>query len=189
MASHGSISGCIDQLKQGDPEAAHTLWQRYFRRLVGLARKKLGDGPRQIADEEDLALSALDSVFRRTMGGEFSRLVDRDDLWRLLGVITSRKASNLARHEGAQKRRRGAEGPDPDQVVGPGPTPEQAAQFAEECQRRLDRLGDAVLRDVALWKLEDCTNDEIAERLCCDRRTVERKLRLIRAIWEKEPGT
>ena len=35
------------------------LWQRYYRRLLGLARKKLGDSPRRVADEEDVVLSAF----------------------------------------------------------------------------------------------------------------------------------
>jgi DNA-binding CsgD family transcriptional regulator len=34
-----------------------------------------------------------------------------------------------------------------------------------------------------LWKLEGYTNDEIAAKLGCARRTVERKLRVIRAVW------
>src|SRR3954470_19860049 len=113
MASHGSITNCIGQLKRGDSAAAWLLWQRYFHRLVGLARQKLGGEPRGIADEEDVALSALDSFCRGAMSGQYAQLVDRDDLWHLLSVLTARKAANLARHEHAQKRR-GAAGPGPD---------------------------------------------------------------------------
>jgi DNA-directed RNA polymerase specialized sigma24 family protein len=72
------------------------------------------------------------------------------------------------------------------QVMGPEPTPEFAALVAEECQRRLDRLGDAGLRSVALWKMEGYTNDEIAQRLGCVPRTVERTLRVIRGLWDQE---
>jgi hypothetical protein len=32
----------------GDPSAAQQLWQRYFQRLVGLARQKLRDVPRRV---------------------------------------------------------------------------------------------------------------------------------------------
>jgi hypothetical protein len=35
----------------------------------------------------------------------------------------------------------------------------------------------------SLWKLEGSTNPEIAERLECTLRTVERKLERIRAYW------
>jgi len=73
-------------------------------------------------------------------------------------------------------------------VLGDEPTPEFAAQVAEECQRLLGRLGDAELRSVALWKMEGYTNEEIAARLNCVPRTVQRKLGLIRTLWDQEPG-
>jgi DNA-binding CsgD family transcriptional regulator len=47
-------------------------------------------------------------------------------------------------------------------------------------------LGDESLCQVAVCKMEGCTNDEIAERLDCSRRTVARKLETIRIIWSKE---
>ena len=72
--------------------------------MVGLARLKLGDSPRGVADEEDVALSAFDSFCQGVEQGQFSRLQDRDDLWRILVAITARKAVNLIQHEGRQKR-------------------------------------------------------------------------------------
>ena len=54
MSVHGSVSHWLGQLKAGDQEAAQPLWERYFRRLVGLARTKLHGTPRQAADEEDV---------------------------------------------------------------------------------------------------------------------------------------
>ena len=61
----------ISALKQGDQAAASGLWASYFRRLVGLARARLRDVPRRIADEEDVALSAFDSFCRRAQDGPF----------------------------------------------------------------------------------------------------------------------
>src|SRR5262249_37281756 len=61
MASEGSVSHWIGQLKAGDHAAAQELWNNYFHRLVGLARKKLEGAPRRAADEEDVALSAFTS--------------------------------------------------------------------------------------------------------------------------------
>jgi hypothetical protein len=100
MASKGSVTGWLDQLKAGDPLAAQKLWERYFRRLVGLARKKLQGARRGAADEEDVALSAFDSFCRGAEQGRFPRLDDRDNLWRLLMLLTARKAWHLARDEG-----------------------------------------------------------------------------------------
>ena len=45
---------------------------------------------------------------------------------------------------------------------------------------RLDSLGDDTLKAVALWKLEGYSNEEIAAKLRCVTRSVERKLNVIR---------
>lgn len=59
-------------------------------------------------------------------------------------------------------------------------------QVAEQCQRLLDGLGDETLRTVALRKMEGYSNDEIAAQLECAPRTVTRKLRRIRVLWNQE---
>ena len=51
----------------------------------------------------------------------------------------------------------------------------------------LDRLSDTLLRAIALWKIEGFTTEEIAAKLGCTSRTVERKLQLIRRLWRAEP--
>jgi DNA-directed RNA polymerase specialized sigma24 family protein len=166
------------------------LWERYFQQLVGLARKKLQAAPRRAADEEDVALSAFHSFCHQAECGRFPLLHDRNDLWRLLVVLTARKASHLMRDATRQKRG----GPDSakiadtplDQIVGTEPSPAFAAEVAEACQRLLGALGDPELEQVAVWKMHGCTNEEIAARLTCAPRSVERKLHLIRAIWEQE---
>jgi DNA-directed RNA polymerase specialized sigma24 family protein len=192
MSHEGSITQLIARLKRGDRDAAPDLWRAYFHRLVALARARLrgATGP---ADEEDVALSALDSFYRGLERGRFPALEDRDDLWQLLFVLTVRKAINLIKHEGRQSRGGGRrvslsdtrEGL-LDGVLSAEPTPEQAAQMAEECRRLLDGLGDDTLRAVALGKLEGQTNREIAARLGCVEQTVERKLRSIRTLWTTE---
>jgi DNA-directed RNA polymerase specialized sigma24 family protein len=198
MSSSGSVTAWFDQLRTGDHDAAQQLCQRYFQRLVALARQKLRGAPRGMADEEDVALSALDSLFRGAEEGRFPQLDDRDDLWYLLVVITERKAIDQVNHEKAQKRGEGrvrhegslaADSSDTaafDQLPSPEPTPEMVAQFVDECRRLLDSLKDETLRAVALAKMEECPNKEIARRIKRSVATVERKLRIIRTMWEKE---
>jgi DNA-directed RNA polymerase specialized sigma24 family protein len=194
MSSAGSVTHWLGQLKEGEQDAAQPLWEGYFQRLVRLARKKLGGAQRRVADEEDVALSAFDSFCRGAEQGRFPQLADRHDLWRLLVVITARKALDLRNREQALKRG-GAAGAAPDtapfeadleQIVGSEPTPAFAAEVAEECRRLLDRLGDAGLRALALLKMECYTNEEIAAQLRYAVATVERRLRMIRGAWEKE---
>jgi DNA-directed RNA polymerase specialized sigma24 family protein len=200
MAPAGSVTQWIGPLQAGDPAAVQKLWECYFGRLVRLARKKLGGGRRQAADEEDVALSAFDSFCRGAGRGRFPQLRDRHNLWALLVLIAARKSADLLRHEGRKKRGGGAvrgesalAAPDGSSAPAPGleqvadraPTPEFAAQLAEEFQRLLGKLSDE-LRSVALWKLEGYTSAEIAAKLGCVEGTVERKLRVIRTIWGKE---
>ncbi|MBI1915085.1 MAG: hypothetical protein HYS12_10160 [Planctomycetes bacterium] len=80
MSSAGDVTRWLQQLKAGDHDAVQPLWERYFRRLVGLARDRLRKLPRRTADEEDVALSAFDSFCRRAEEGRFPRLDDRDGL-------------------------------------------------------------------------------------------------------------
>jgi DNA-directed RNA polymerase specialized sigma24 family protein len=191
MTPEGSVSTWLGLLKGGDTDAAQPLWERYFRRLVGLARTRLREAPRRVADEEDVAICAFNSFCRGVEGGRFPKLADRDDLWRVLVVLTARKAAHLLRDQNRQKRgglaeplRIGADDGEVEAVLSTEPTPEFAAETADEFRRLLGRLQDQELEQVAVWKLEGFTNDEIAERLACAPRTVERKLRLIREVWE-----
>ena len=200
MSAEGSVTRWVKALKGGDAAAAQALWERYYRRLVALAREKLRSARRRAADEEDVVQSAFHSFFRGVAAGRFPQLGDRDNLWRLLVVITARKALDQLAHERTKRQGGGTlqgesrispVGPDRDeaaieQVVGTEPTPEFAAQVAEEYQRLLDLLGEESLRQVAVWKMEGLTNDEVAARLDCSRRTVARKLETIRIIWGKE---
>jgi len=192
-SSEGSITRCIDLLKRGDRDAAQDLWQRYIHRLVALARARLRGIPRRAVDEEDVALSVFDSFFRRSERGQFARREDRDDLWKLLVVLTVRKSANLAKRETRAKHGGGGiltlsdlEGLGADEILGAEPTPELVAQVGEECRRLLDGLGDDTLRRVAQRKLEGYTNAEIAAELGCVESTVERKLQRIRTLWAAE---
>ena len=72
------------------------------------------------------------------------------------------------------------------EVVGKEPTPEFAAMMADECRRLLENLSDPQLREIAVATMEGYSNEEIARRLDCALRTVERRLKLIRDEWSQE---
>jgi DNA-directed RNA polymerase specialized sigma24 family protein len=197
-----SITEWLGNLREGDQAAAQPLWERYFSKLVTVARTKLRRMRRTTADEdeEDAALSAFNSFCAGAARGNFPQLADRDDLWRLLVVITARKAMAQANRQGRQKRGggrvveeavlfgHGLGGADGsiaglERIAADGPTPEFAAMMAEECRRLLDALDDESLKQVAVSRMEGYNNDEIAEQLGCARRTVARRLDLIRKTW------
>jgi DNA-directed RNA polymerase specialized sigma24 family protein len=191
----GSVTRWLAPLQGGDAAAVQQLWERYFPRLVGLARVRLRSLKSRMADEEDVALSAFDSFCRNAEENCFPLLADRDNLWRLLVVITARKASHLLRHEGRRKRGGaaaavpgGADAEDGllEQLLSREPTPDLAAQVAEEYQHLLGLLQQPGLTQVALWRMEGHTVEEIAQRIGCAPRSVKRKLQMIRASWERE---
>jgi RNA polymerase sigma factor (sigma-70 family) len=173
----------------GDPAAVQQLWQRYFRHLVGLAQLKLRGAAPAGGDAEDVALSAFASFWRNAERGHFPLLADRDGLWRLLVTITARKAAHLLRDERHEPQAAGGEaGLELERLLSREPTPELAAQMAERYRQLLASLGDRDLELVAVWRMEGLTVEEIAARLGCVPRTVKRKLKLIRGIWEGEVG-
>lgn len=199
--SSDEVTCWFQGLAQGDDAAVEEIWQRYYEKLVRVARGKLAAGQRRAADEEDVALSAFHSFCRGAAAGRFPKLEDRHDLWKLLVTITARKAAHQTRRDMQQKRGSGnvrgesvfTGSGDAERGVGIGniisaePTPEFAAMTAEQCEYLLAALPDEQVRQIALWKLEGYTNEEIAAKLECAPRTVERKLQRIRDLWLREP--
>jgi RNA polymerase sigma factor (sigma-70 family) len=183
MTIPDSVTLWLEQVKEGDRAAVRQLLDRYFHRLVGLARSRFQGRPDLVDYDEDVALSAFTSLCLGAERGRFPDLVDRDDLWRLLAVMTIRKAIDV--HRRGQALAVTTE-PNLEQLLSDEPPPELAAEMADEYQRLLDRLDDAELRSIALWKVEGLTNEEIAGRLGCVERTVERKLQRIRILWAED---
>ena len=196
MKDERSITHWIHEIKEGESAAANALWEHYFEKLVGLARRKLDGMPRRMADEEDVALSAFDSFCRAAAKGRFPDLADRDGLWRLLIQMTARKAVDLIRYNERKKRKvlgesaighaDASEAQGFAQVIGDEPTPEFAAMVTEEYERLLALLEDPELEEIAIAKMEGFKNAEIARKQGCAVRTVERQLHLIRRKWEQE---
>jgi RNA polymerase sigma factor (sigma-70 family) len=193
----GSVTRLIRDCRAGSDPAATELWQRLNERLLRLAAKRM---PRRgsIVDPEDIAVDAYYSFLRRHRQGEFPELSTRDDAWRMLFVIVIRKTVNAIRHSMRQRR-------NPDQqgsatfvlslsgrskfTAGPisnTPCPATEALLTESVQALLATLPDKQLQEIALAKVEGFTNQEVAQKLGCSLATVERRLKMIRLIWEKE---
>ena len=83
----------LARLRTGDEEAAAEIFHRFTRRLVGLARLKLGQSLRGKEDPEDAVQSALMSFFPRYAAGQFE-LASWDELWGLLARMTAYKCGD-----------------------------------------------------------------------------------------------
>lgn len=195
MSSDGSVTKWIRAVEKGDEDAVRLLWERYFADLVSLCRKRLA-GHARAQDEEDAALSAFESFYHGAIDGRFPDLRDRENLWKLLVVIAARKSNRIIAHDQTLKRGGGRvvdetalrKGTDIglDEIVSHELTPDFVACFSEEFERRIDSLQNNLQQSVALLKLEGYTDEEVATKLGCSKRTVERKLWAIRELWSKE---
>ena len=72
-----------------------------------------------------------------------------------------------------------------EQIRSREPTPEFAAEFVETFDAFFSALDDPSLRDVVTLRFEGYTDSEIAERLDYSRRTVQRKLVIVRRHWTR----
>jgi len=198
-----TVTDWIRRLQAGEHAAAQKLWERYFQRMVSLARRQLRAVPRRVADEEDVALDAFDSFCRAVDAGRYPDLHDRNGLWQVLLSLTINKAVDLIQHNERDKRswRRtllqsevGEDDPAlsppsfADMLQGGDPDPAFTVEVADHLEWLLGQLQDDQLRRIALLKLEGHTNPEIAAELGCALSTVERRLRLIRRRLEGHLG-
>ena len=137
-----------------------------------------------------MAPERLRQLLPGAAAGRFPRLDDRDDLWRLLVTITARKATDYVRSESRQRRgggrvvgeaaldaaaRRGAAAGWTRSSAGSRP-PSSPPRWPTSAAACSTACGDDELRTIALLRMEGYSNEEIAERLGCGLRTVERKL-------------
>ena len=188
--SSDSFSTWLDKLRSEKDDAMQRLWEQYFHKLTTVARAKLPAMRKRAFDEEDVALSALQSFCNGIRDGRFPRLHDEGNLWALLVLITQRKAARRIRSQTAKKRggrnlqgesalgRDGIQG-----FVSSEPSAEFAAQLVEELDQLQATLKDEGLEQIALYRLQGFTNSEIAQKLDCVERTIDRRLALIRRIW------
>ena len=117
-----------------------------------------------MADEEDVAAIVFRNLWQGAEAGHFPELLNRENLWPLLVVLTSRRVHDLLRY---QNRRGKNEAPEElDHVIAEDPTPQFAAMMSENVSRLFAVL-DPTQRQVAQGKLEGLENAEIARQLGC----------------------
>ncbi|NQV24670.1 MAG: hypothetical protein HQ518_09905 [Rhodopirellula sp.] len=204
-ASHSPVTIWLQSLQAGDAESAGDLYHHFCTRLQNLIKGRIPANVRAAYDHDDVTVSAFHSLFLGVREQRY-QLENRSDIWRLLMLIAERKISKRIRHETRDKRdiRRLIQNSvfmrlSPEQqndlrggvdaLPGCEPTPEFATEVAETCENLLASLPDDSCRQIALLMLENHTAEQVAEKLGCTRRTVHRKLLVIRRTWQDAGNT
>jgi RNA polymerase sigma factor (sigma-70 family) len=187
MQNERTTDAWLAALVDGDERTVAEFWEEYGDRLNRLADRHLSPRLHRRVGSDDVIQSVCRTFFRRAREGQFE-LSDAEALWRLLCVITLNKCRLLARFHGRQRRGLGKEqpldGPVGAERVSPGepaasdPTPDQAAELADELARVLSGL-DGEGQQLVELKLQERTNAEIAAQMKCSERTVRRLLKRV----------
>jgi RNA polymerase sigma factor (sigma-70 family) len=197
--SEHSVTKYLDDLKNGDQDAAQQVWERFLGRLIRLADRKLKSSPRKALNEEDVVQQAFAQFFLQVQQGRFPQLNDRNDLWQVLAMLVDRRAKDQLRKQKSEKRGGGENrGESIFVVLGEStregiagvpdvePSPELAAEMIEQFDQRLAMLKTEEDRKIVLFKLQGHSNREIADLIEVSLRTVERRLEDIRSRWSKD---
>lgn len=170
-------------------------FDRFTRRLVGLARTHLDARLQHKIEPEDVVQSVYRSFFLR-YGNELPEERGFEGLWPLLTLITVRKCADRVRYYQAERRKisreatgGGAAGDDRplpwQEAVSREPTPEHAAVLAETLENLLANL-DADERSIIELSLQGFSTQEVSERLGRAERSVRRVRERVRKHLERQ---
>jgi RNA polymerase sigma factor (sigma-70 family) len=181
MPTDTSFAQVLDGLRHSGDEAAAKVVERYYRRLVALARKKLGERLRPRVDVEEVVQSALGTFFVRARAGQF-QLRDWNGLLALLMCITARKCLKAYEVHLAASRDVRREQPPPGTEAG-GPwallaraaPPEEELLLEETLEQATHELNEYERQIVSLT-LHGCPPADVCARLGCSRAKVSRVL-------------
>jgi len=179
-----------------DTVFAQEVWDQFFPQLAQFARKKLGTLPRRDVDEEDVAISAINSFFCGVEANRF-KFEERDDLWKILATIAVRKAIAHKRKYFSQKRGNGKTRGESvfeyendeiktglDQIADVGRMPEIPDRVFDSCEELLSSLKNEMLRQTALLRMQGFSNEEISKKLDCSIARTKQRLTRIKQQWQ-----
>jgi DNA-directed RNA polymerase specialized sigma24 family protein len=193
MLETPSFKNTLQRLKSGDPDAAKIVFERYASRLLLLARNRLNASLTSKVDPEDILQSALNSFFRHQAQGDYE-LVNWDSLWGLLALITARKCSRHGKRFHAERRGAGREftlaSLAEDAVaawepISREPTPSQVLILEETLQSVMKELTEQE-QTILLLFLQRQPVEAIAAQIPCSERTIQRALKEVRRLLERQ---
>ena len=175
----------VERCRRGDSEAESLLFHRFVRRLLRFLQATIPDGFTRRFESADVAQSVFASLFRAIREDRIT-IKRSGDLWAWLTTIASRKVAERIREQLALKRSlaretewvtREDQGPE---FPSREPGDHEALAIVEEIELLFGPVGSH-LRRVVDMRLQDMTQEEIAERMGVSHTTVGRWLRTIAA--------
>lgn len=198
--NHHSVSEWLSTVNHTDGEAETAwchLWERHAPGVTALARERLPQGRKPLADEDDDVVDVFKDLFRGMKEHRFAPPSNRDDLQQILVTITRHRAIDVARRNGfraahevgesaLQSADSGDGGDRPmDRVPAADDPPKMSVLACEVLSSLLDSLENGTLRQVAVMQVFSLNNEEIARELGLSVRTVQRKVRVIARRWRE----
>ena len=181
MTANLSFTALMERLESGDAEAAALVYERYARRLLGLARRALDRRLQAKVSADDVVQSVFRTFFRHAANHEFD-LRDESALWALLAEFALRKCGRWSRYFATRKRGGELDAATleactaEDEPADPRePSPADAVVLLDLVEQLLRGLGERE-RLVCELRLQGYAVADIAERAGCTEATVCRKL-------------
>ncbi len=191
---HGSVSGWISKMREGDADAICKLVSRYFGKLAQFAEAKVRRGIRIIDDGEDIALSVLQTIIRNSAKGKLPKLQDRDDLWFLMIVIAQHIVIDRKRIAIKQEQRTApihtmtdlleTYNVNLEEFLTQDDSQERLMEIVDCWEELLRSLADDFDRETARLKMQGHSNREIANMLGTIPKKIDRKVKKIARRWE-----
>ena len=180
----------LQQLLSETPGYESEVFDRFSRRLLGLARNRLPANIAARVDPDDVVQSVFRTFFRRHSDGQFD-FESAYDVWHLLAAITYRKVINTVKYHRRELRDAAKETPasasasiEQPRFVDPQPGPESVMLMIDYTRWILEQLPEQY-QDVVRLRMEGYDVREVAERVDVSERTVKRVLARVRDLAAK----
>jgi RNA polymerase sigma-70 factor (ECF subfamily) len=177
---HDELLALATRVQEGDKDALRTFLATIAPHLLRVVRRVLGPYHCEVEDvAQEAALGVIHALPGFRHEGTVLHFACR------IGVLT---AMNVRRREAAQKRARGMEACDPEEVAGDAPSPEREAistAFTPIVRELLDSLSEPLAEALALHCILGYTVGEVAVTCSVPVETVRSRLRLAKQALRK----
>jgi RNA polymerase sigma-70 factor (ECF subfamily) len=180
-------SSLLRQVCAGDDGAAAKLYDRYASRIRDLVHENLSRAVAARVDDDDIVQSVFRRFFSAMSQGRYT-LPSCQELWHLLVVITLNRLRSEEQFQRALKRDVGRTSTTEDPACAPRcrEDPEGLNGFLTVAVREVLQRLPGRCEEVVRLRMDGYEIREIAVRLHCSRRTVERLLQEARTALRRD---